>query len=160
MALSRFRALFTKLHFFHSLTKAKNYQLRVQMWDIFGEFGQITYDTFKVTSSQDGFRLVLGKAKIVGMLSDSWGEFHNGSRFSTQDSDKDAEPSENCARQLKSAGWLFDCNPAVNLFGYNIKKGNSGSKGIFWRTFGGSESSLARVEVSMRPSDYESVRKI
>lgn len=122
------------------------------MWDMSGEFGQINYDRFMVTPETDGYRLILGNVvKIVGILTDSLGQMQNGSRFSAIDKDNDAVPGQNCASLMRSPGWYFDCELGANLFGVNYgSKSAYYTRGIFWKSFGGTKNSLAKLELAVK----------
>lgn len=98
--------------FIHMLTRQSDCLLRIDAWDIYGDYYYAEYGTFKVASPEEGFRLDIGHHS--GNLTDSL-QTHNGMRFSAFDQDSDAS-STHCARYYASGWWFSNCQKA-NLNG-------------------------------------------
>ncbi|XP_022251173.1 angiopoietin-related protein 7-like [Limulus polyphemus] len=82
--------------------------------------------------------------------------YHNGSRFSTEDQDNDAN-SKSCSTEYGGdGGWWFNTCVHSNLNGVYHKSGKSSKswRGISWNNFGGSTVSLKRTTMKIRPSYF------
>ncbi|XP_014669627.1 PREDICTED: fibrinogen C domain-containing protein 1-like [Priapulus caudatus] len=131
----------------HDLTHQGPVQLRIDLEDAEGITRHAIYDDFKVTSEEDGYRI------LVGMYSGNAGDslsFHNRMRFSTPDVDNDIHTGAHCAQVNVGAWWYRDCQHA-NLNGLYLLGANSfHQKGITWYHFRGYDYSLKRSEMKVR----------
>ncbi len=98
----------------HLLTSGQeNFILRIDTWDIFGDYRFIDYDSFQVGSRSDQFPLRIGD-RIGGNLTDSM-SYHSGIKFSAADLDRDGS-STHCAKYYGAGWWFSHCHKA-NLNG-------------------------------------------
>lgn len=89
----------------HDLTNAVEQELWVQLMDYEDDSQYAKYGIFHVSDATDKYILNVGKYR--GSAGDSLAK-HNGSMFSTYDSDND-KSKKNCAGILKGAWWMNDC---------------------------------------------------
>ena len=81
-------------------------------------------------------------------------------QFTSKAMDMDFETNSSCAHNYSTAGWIKNCiNPTdfiSNLFGLNFhgtKRSDDSlktEKGIFWKSFGGTQTSLSKVIMSIK----------
>ncbi|XP_029097740.1 tenascin-X isoform X2 [Monodon monoceros] len=130
----------------HSLTKAGDYSLRVDLRD--GDeavFAQ--YDSFQVDSANEYYRLHL--EGYHGTAGDSM-SYHSGSVFSARDRD----PNNlliSCAVSYRGAWWYKNCHYA-NLNGlYGSTVDHQGVSWYYWKGF---DFSVPFTEMKLRPRSY------
>nr|XP_031544073.1 tenascin-X isoform X2 [Vicugna pacos] len=130
----------------HSLTKAGDYSLRVDLRD--GDeavFAQ--YDSFQVDSAAEYYRLHLDG--YHGTAGDSM-SYHSGSVFSARDRD----PNNlliSCAVSYRGAWWYRNCHYA-NLNGlYGSTVDHQGVSWYYWKGF---DFSIPFTEMKLRPRSY------
>ncbi|XP_078340232.1 ryncolin-1-like [Crassostrea virginica] len=117
----------------HDLTKSGKAELRIDLKKFNGDQGNVTYSTFKVGSKSEKYKLTVGGFNGSLGMKDSL-SYHNGTMFSTKDSDND-KWSYNCGATYKS-GWWFNACHTSNLNGIYYKKPNNTSAGITWAYWG------------------------
>ena len=81
-------------------------------------------------------------------------------QFASKAIDMDFETNTSCTHNYSTAGWIKNCiNPTnfiSNLFGLNFhgtqRSDDSlkSEKGIFWKSFGGTQTSLSKVIMSIK----------
>ncbi|OPL33817.1 hypothetical protein AM593_10658, partial [Mytilus galloprovincialis] len=91
--------------YIHTLTTAKNTEMRVDMENFKGEKRYAKYSTFKVGDAGSKYKLIIGR--FSGNAGDAF-PHHNGMRFTTPDQDNDLA-NFNCAVHYSrvGAGWWF-----------------------------------------------------
>ena len=136
------------------------YSLRIQMWDQDEEYAEARYESFKVGPRYQDFPLTLDGFSSTGphRILDSFAVSSNGSQFSAQYYDRDQESTKACTSIWKTSGWIYHCSADngfdSNLFGSNLQaKQVDYGKGIFWRTFRGTHTSLLKVTMSIKAHD-------
>uniref|UniRef100_A0A915JNW3 Fibrinogen C-terminal domain-containing protein n=1 Tax=Romanomermis culicivorax TaxID=13658 RepID=A0A915JNW3_ROMCU len=97
----------------YALTKQNTYQLKINLWDIYGDHYFALYDNFSLYDESRFYELRIASL-TGGNLSDSL-SLHNGHKFSTPDRDQDSS-STNCAKFYESGWWFNHCH-TVNLNG-------------------------------------------
>nr|XP_058934148.1 tenascin-X isoform X2 [Kogia breviceps] len=130
----------------HSLTKAGDYSLRVDLRD--GDeavFAQ--YDSFQVDSANEYYRLHL--EGYHGTAGDSM-SYHSGSVFSARDRD----PNNlliSCAVSYRGAWWYRNCHYANlnGLYGSTVDH-----QGVTWYYWKGFDFSVPFTEMKLRPRSY------
>ena len=135
----------------HLMSSQRNYILRIDLWDWEGGKSYAEYSVFSLDNEEKKYALTV--SGYVGDAGDSL-SYHNGMKFSTEDSDNDVN-IRSCSADNKS-GWWFESCFLANLNGV-YRKGwyshaqSSSSDGIVWYTLKNSESySLKKVEMKMR----------
>ncbi len=150
------------------MTASEAYELRVQMWKIDGSYAEVAYDAFAVGDEASKYALDLGNVvepNPYGVDDDLVSS--DGAPFSTADQDNSAGgcPIKSTANWQDSPWWYalpstgIGC-PRAGLFGRNENTDfmTGGTYfGIHWRSFTEARHSLARVRMSIRPADFESV---
>lgn len=124
----------------HEITSSGNYSLRIDLWDVSGNYKFVEYEHIAVGSETQRYRLeVLG---YHGNASNAL-EYHSGMAFSTADRDNDFS-STHCAVYYSSGWWYNHCQ-YVNINGkYNV--------GLTWYDMDALEwVQLSRVEMKLRP---------
>ena len=147
--------------YLHYLTSTRSYKLRFDLEDWDGNTAYAEYSSFRVTSEDDKYRLLLGD--YSGNASDDAADdrslgfsHHNNSRFSTQNEDNDNYDTVNCAQQHSlNPGWYRAClsvNPTANY----CPTSSCGDKGrrLMWQAWTGWSYSLKTMKMMMRPVDY------
>ncbi|XP_046880890.1 fibrinogen-like protein 1 [Hypomesus transpacificus] len=147
----------------HGLTSSGQYQLRIQLEDWHQQRRHATYNTFRVASETQRYRLTAREysGDAGNSLSYSKRYNHDGRAFSTNDRDHDRYTAGNCA-QYYGAGWWFDACLAANLNGRYYRGRYSGlTNGIYWGTWyiltdsrSGERYSFKSVEMKTRPRDF------
>ena len=121
------------------------YELRIDLEDFDGERRHATYQSFRISSESDKYRLRIGN--YTGDAGDSL-TYHNGMRFTTKDRDYDESTTGNCAQERKGGWWYNACQDA-NLNGL-YRENNI--KGINWYRWRGTEYSLKTTTMKIRPT--------
>ncbi|XP_075997265.1 fibroleukin isoform X2 [Genypterus blacodes] len=147
----------------HGLTSTGQHQLRVELEDWHHQKRQATYNSFKVASEAQRFRLTAREysGDAGNALSYSKRYNHDGRSFSTADRDYDRYTAGNCG-QYYGAGWWFDTCLAANLNGKYYRGRYSGvTNGIYWGTWyiltdsrSGERYSFKKVEMKTRPRTF------
>ncbi|XP_046649622.1 uncharacterized protein LOC124340891 isoform X2 [Daphnia pulicaria] len=138
--------------FIHRLTNEHDVVLRVELWDFEDGHVYADYESFRVDSEEDLYRLWV--EGYQGNATDSLGS-HNGYAFSTFDRDNDeAPPCCPCAPAYGGGWWFYSCFEA-NLNGeYHVNPiENDYFRGIIWELWRG-DYSLRAVELKIRPHDF------
>jgi len=100
--------LWMGLEHVHTLTKDHNCELRVEVENYSGKKGYDKYSGFKISSSEDKYRLSLDTASHSGDAGDGMSS-HNGMMFSTMDQDNDLSGND-CSNMWGQAGnWYGAC---------------------------------------------------
>ncbi|XP_070286428.1 ficolin-2-like [Myotis yumanensis] len=132
----------------HALTTNGTYELRVDLVDFQDTRQFAKYQSFRVGSEAEKYKLVLG-AFTGGTAGDSL-TYHNNYQFSTKDQDNDGA-SSNCAETYQGAWWYYNCHNS-NLNGrYLGGSHSSSSNGINWYTGKGYNYSYKVAEMKVRP---------
>ncbi|XP_012589833.1 PREDICTED: tenascin-X [Condylura cristata] len=131
----------------HSLTKAGDYSLRVDL-RAGDEAVFAQYDSFRVDSAAEFYRLHV--EGYHGTAGDSM-SYHSGSVFSARDRD----PNNlliSCAVSYRGAWWYKNCHYA-NLNGlYGSTVDHQGVSWYYWKGF---EFSVPFTEMKLRPRNYQ-----
>ncbi|XP_061605397.1 angiopoietin-related protein 6 [Phyllopteryx taeniolatus] len=131
------------------LAKQTKYKLRVVLDDWQGRQVFAEYDSFRLESESDGYRLRVGQYRGNAGDSLSW---HNNKAFTTLDRDKDGYTG-NCAHYQKGGWWYHMCAHS-NLNGVWYRGGHYRSRyqdGVYWAEFHGGSYSLKRVLMMLKP---------
>ena len=89
------------------LTNQRKYTLRLDMWDLDGQYFYAEYDTFRVESEQESsYRLHIGGYE--GNATDAM-KYSNLMPFSTPDRDNDVS-STHCAKFYTAGWWYKHCH--------------------------------------------------
>ncbi|CAK8696007.1 unnamed protein product [Clavelina lepadiformis] len=132
----------------HEITSRRSYILRVELEDEDSNMAYAEYSTFSIGRRSENY--VLTASGFSGDAGDSL-EYHNGSPFSTRDSDNDASPSH-CAEIFKAAWWYKACHYS-NLNGqYRTPGPEPSAQGVDWRNWKGEHYSMKSVEMKIRPT--------
>ena len=97
----------------HRLTKDNATMLRVDLWDIYGQYWWAEYDSFLVGSENEGFAVQFHG--YTGNASDAMASYHQSMKFSTRDNDQDLS-NTNCADSYQGGWWYSHCQH-VNING-------------------------------------------
>nr|CAG4649162.1 EOG090X02LG [Scapholeberis mucronata]SVE93501.1 EOG090X02LG [Scapholeberis mucronata] len=97
----------------HRLTKDNATMLRVDLWDIYGQYWWAEYDSFLVASENDGYAVQFHG--YMGNASDAMASYHQSMKFSTRDNDQDLS-NTNCADSYQGGWWYSHCQH-VNING-------------------------------------------
>ncbi|XP_015425341.1 PREDICTED: LOW QUALITY PROTEIN: tenascin-X, partial [Myotis davidii] len=130
----------------HSLTSHGDYSMRVDL-RAGGEMAFAQYDSFRVDSAADYYRLHL--EGYHGTAGDSM-SYHSGSVFSARDRD----PNNlliSCAVSYRGAWWYRNCHYANlnGLYGSTVDH-----QGVSWYHWKGFEFSVPFTEMKLRPRGY------
>ncbi|XP_029007260.1 fibroleukin [Betta splendens] len=147
----------------HALTSGGQHQLRIELEDWYQQRRSATYNTFKVASEAQRYRLTAREysGDAGNALSYSKRYNHDGRFFSTADRDHDRYVAGSCG-QYYGTGWWFDACLAANLNGRYYRGRYSGvTDGIYWGTWyiltdarTGERYSFKRVEMKTRPRGF------
>ncbi|XP_043940613.1 angiopoietin-related protein 6 [Protopterus annectens] len=132
----------------HWLTNQGDYRLLIVMEDWQRRQVYAEYDSFRIESESDFYRLQLGNYQGNGGDSLSW---HTNKQFTTLDKDRDAYAG-NCAHFQKGGWWYHMCAHS-NLNGVWYKGGHYRSRyqdGVYWAEFRGGSYSLKKVSMMIR----------
>ncbi|XP_025332942.1 angiopoietin-related protein 7 [Canis lupus dingo] len=128
-------------------------RLRVEMEDWEGSVRYAEYSRFVLGNELNSYRLFLGN--YSGNVGNDALLYHNNTAFSTKDKDND-NCLDKCA-QLRKGGYWYNCCTDSNLNGvyYRLGEHNKHLDGITWYGWHGSSYSLRRVEMKIRPEDFQ-----
>ncbi|XP_056277916.1 angiopoietin-related protein 7 [Pseudoliparis swirei] len=127
--------------------------LRIEMEDWQGQKRYAEYGFFAVGNELNSYKLFL--ANFSGNAGDSL-RYHNNTNFSTVNKDND-KCVDDCA-SLRKGGYWYNCctdsnlNGAFHRYGQHITKNPDG---ITWYGWHGSNYSLKKVEMKVRPVDFQ-----
>ncbi|KAL6120038.1 angptl7 [Pungitius sinensis] len=127
--------------------------LRIEMEDWQGETRYAQYGFFTVGNELNSYKLFL--ANYSGNAGDSL-RYHNNTNFSTVNKDND-KCVDDCA-SLRKGGYWYNCCTDSNLNGVFYRYGQhvtKNSDGITWYGWHGSNYSLKKVEMKVRPMDFQ-----
>ena len=129
----------------HRLTASAPQELRVDLEDFRNNTRYARYSNFTVGSTSTKYRLLV--SGYSGTAGDGL-SYHSGSRFSTIDSDNDAN-SGNCALYYSSGPWWYNNCSNVRLNGKYYQVHTRANGAIRWYAWSGS-SSLKKVSMKIR----------
>ncbi|KAM8802445.1 ficolin-1-like isoform 3-T3 [Rhynchonycteris naso] len=133
----------------HALTTQGTSELRVDLVDFEGTRQFAKYQSFKLGSEQEKYKLELG-AFVGGTAGDSLTS-HNNHPFSTKDRDNDSN-SGSCAESYGGAWWYTDCHVS-NLNGLYLRGTHTTyAAGINWLSGRGYNYSYKVSEMKVRPT--------
>ncbi|XP_028411095.1 ficolin-2-like [Dendronephthya gigantea] len=131
------------------MTNISQNELRIDMEDTSGNTTYAHYDSFKVSSESEKYKLNVGGYN--GTAGDSLKK-HNDMAFSTKDSDNDF--GNNCAVEFKGAWWYRYCHDS-NLNGfYHYGNHTSYADGVNWKHWKGYHYSLKSTSMKIRPREF------
>ncbi|XP_028411128.1 microfibril-associated glycoprotein 4-like [Dendronephthya gigantea] len=132
----------------HRMTNILENELRIDMEDTSGNTRYAHYDSFKLSSENEKYKLNVGG--YHGTAGDSL-KVHNGMAFTTKDND---DAGYNCAVTYKGAWWYSSCHQS-NLNGlYHYGAHTSFADGINWYHWKGYHYSLKSTSMKMRPREF------
>nr|CAH0107216.1 unnamed protein product [Daphnia galeata] len=134
--------------FIHRLTNEHDVVLRVELWDFEDGHVYADYESFRVDSEEDLYRLWV--EGYQGNATDSLGS-HNGYAFSTFDRDNDEAPPCCPCAPAYGGGCCFEANLNGEYHVNPIE--NDYFRGIIWELWRG-DYSLRAVELKIRPHDF------
>ncbi|XP_045510175.1 angiopoietin-related protein 7-like isoform X2 [Colias croceus] len=145
------------------LTNQKLYELRIEMEAQTGQEVSASYSVFTVGPEYEGYRIsTLGSYR--GNAGDSL-SYHAGQKFSTFDVDNDEWRDGACAVEHGGSWWYKECDKS-NLNGKYTTPEEHHGQSIYWISFMGPSSPLAKTRMMIRPlpasrpADTEQSRKI
>ncbi|TRY78551.1 hypothetical protein TCAL_07734, partial [Tigriopus californicus] len=145
------------LDYLYHITNARDYRLKIELWDKDLNYRQANYGRFKILNNVTyNLEVEDFSSPSHAFVPDALGTA-NGMKFTTMDVDNDEDTTENCANIFEGPGWFKRCGDA-NLFGpnYNTKTAES-QKAMFWRYFQGPTNSLSKIVMSITSSMTEPV---
>ncbi|XP_028403384.1 ryncolin-1-like [Dendronephthya gigantea] len=135
----------------HRMTNILENELRIDMEDTSRNTRYAYYDSFKVSSENEKYKLNVGG--YDGTAGDSLKK-HNGMAFSTRDSDNDIDSRRNCAVEYKGAWWYRHCHES-NLNGfYYYGAHTSYADGVNWYHWKAYYYSLKSTSMKIRPREF------
>ncbi|XP_075882665.1 angiopoietin-related protein 7 [Nelusetta ayraudi] len=126
--------------------------LRIEMEDWEGQTRFAEYGFFTLSNELNSYKLFI--ANYSGNAGDSL-RYHNNTNFSTGDKDND-KCVDHCA-SLRKGGYWYNCCTDSNLNGvfYRYGQHTRSSDGITWYGWHGSNYSLKKVEIKVRPVGFQ-----
>ncbi|CAB1329546.1 unnamed protein product [Coregonus sp. 'balchen'] len=126
--------------------------LRIEMEDWEGQTRFAEYSYFTMKNELNSYKLFI--ANYSGNAGDSL-RYHNNTNFSTKDKDND-KCVDDCA-SLRKGGYWYNCCTDSNLNGVFYRYGDhsKNSDGITWYGWHGPNYSLKRVEMKIRPQNFQ-----
>ncbi|XP_071056078.1 angiopoietin-related protein 7-like isoform X1 [Onthophagus taurus] len=134
--------------YLHRLSNQNDLILRIELESYDNEKKWAEYESFKVASEYENYRLTLGR--FSGTLSNDL-LYNNNMKFSTYDK-KDDNYKHSCAVTYGS-GWWFDSCFNSNLNGFHYKKSTNDGKGIVWYSWL-KNYSLKAAKMMIRPTQH------
>ncbi|XP_028411109.1 ryncolin-1-like [Dendronephthya gigantea] len=135
----------------HRTTNISQNELRIDLEDTSGNTRYAHYDSFKVSSENEKYKLEV--RGYDGTAGDSLKK-HNGMAFTTKDSDNDIDSKGNCAVKFKGAWWYWGCHDS-NLNGlYHYGAHTSFADGVNWKHWKGYDYSLKSTSMKIRPREF------
>ncbi|RVE67038.1 hypothetical protein OJAV_G00113460 [Oryzias javanicus] len=138
----------------HFLTNQGHYSLRIDLQDWSHIHRHAVYQSFRIDSEEDRYRLHV--SGFSGTVEDSFGWYHDQHTFSTPD-------TGNICAEISHAGWWFHQCFYANLNGFYYKGGHYslkahnllGPDGIVWFSWKDSDFySLKAVTMMIRPRGF------
>ncbi|XP_047524955.1 angiopoietin-related protein 7-like [Pieris napi] len=130
------------------LTNQKLYELRIEMESQTSQESFATFSVFTVGPEHEGYRIsTLGTYR--GNAGDSL-SYHAGQKFSTPDVDNDEWKDGTCAVEHGGAWWYKECDKS-NLNGKYSPPEDHHGQSIYWISFKGPNSPLAKTRMMIRP---------
>ncbi|XP_055966834.1 angiopoietin-related protein 7 [Sorex fumeus] len=128
-------------------------RLRVELEDWEGSVRYAEYSHFALGDELNSYRLFLGN--YSGSVGKDALFYHNNTAFSTKDKDND-NCLDKCA-QLRKGGYWYNCCTDSNLNGVYYRLGEHAKHldGISWYGWHGASYSLKRVEMKIRPENFQ-----
>lgn len=125
--------------------------LRIELEDWEGESRYAEYSFFTLANELNSYKLFI--ANYSGNAGDSL-RYHNNTNFSTMNKDND-KCVDDCAA-LRKGGYWYNCCTDSNLNGVFYRHGehSRSSDGITWYGWHGSNYSLKKVEMKIRPVEF------
>ena len=130
------------------LTNQKDYRLRVDVWDFYGNRLSAEYLSFKIDGERDQYQLSVGNHS--GPLPDGL-TAHHGVRFSTPDRDNDVWEGYHCAKEWQAGWWFTNCWFSF-LNGEYYKQSRVKYRGIAWNAW--KSQQLRKSEMKIRPARW------
>ncbi|XP_034481293.1 microfibril-associated glycoprotein 4-like isoform X3 [Drosophila innubila] len=133
----------------HEITAERSQELLFLLEDFEGDKAFEKYDKFAIGNESQQYQLhTLGKAS--GTAGDSF-HWHRGSKFSTFDRHNDGYSFIQCAI-LRNGAWWYRSDGFCQFCKLTGTYGNNDyDKGVNWDTFRGSEYSLKKAVMMIRP---------
>ncbi|KAL4646113.1 angiopoietin-related protein 7 [Arapaima gigas] len=127
--------------------------LRIELEDWEGEMRYAEYQYFTLSNEINSYRLLL--ANYSGTAGQDSMRYHNNTNFSTKDKDND-KCVDDCAA-LRKGGYWYNCCTDSNLNGvyYRYGEHTKSTDGITWYGWHGPNYSLKRVEMKIRPQNFQ-----
>ena len=124
--------------------------LRFDLEDFEGNRRYAVYQDVNILGESDKYKLSFGT--YSGTAGDLLA-YHRGMYLSTKDTDNDASESRNCGAEFKGVWWYNGCH-AININRYYYQEGKpvTYATGVIWYKFGGSNSSLKKTDIKIRPT--------
>ncbi|XP_033114759.1 ficolin-1-like isoform X1 [Anneissia japonica] len=122
-------------NFIHTLTSSAVYELRIDLIDYEDNHYNATYDSFRIESKSDMYRLRVGNYTASQSNIDDSLKSQNNACFSTRDMDNDNKGGGyNCATVYSGAWWFVECfeSHLNGRFSPTVPN-QSGNEGIVWR---------------------------
>ncbi|XP_078603766.1 angiopoietin-related protein 2-like isoform X2 [Branchiostoma floridae x Branchiostoma japonicum] len=139
----------------HLLTGRGGYKLQISLEDWNGIKAYAEYNSFKVDSEDNKYRLRLGKYHGNSGDALTW---HNNMAFTTKDSDNDPFIG-NCAGYQRG-GWWYNACAHSNLNGIYYPGGYYSSRyqdAVYWAEWRGGSYSLKTVMMKVRPTGNQAL---
>lgn len=111
-------------NFIRQITQNNDYELIFELTGYeANEYASAKYSPFRIGSEDEKYKLEIGTFTGEGEIVDQF-TYHNGSMFTTKDSDNDVWKEQNCADRMQAGWWYKSCN-LVNVNGVWMSKGRS-----------------------------------
>lgn len=111
-------------NFIRQITQNNDYELKIEMTGYAtDEYATVKYSPFRIGSEDEKYKLYVGKFSNGGVPTPERLLLHNGSMFTTIDSDNDDWPY-NCADYARGGWWYVRCYHS-NLNGVWMSEGRS-----------------------------------
>ncbi|KAL9965967.1 hypothetical protein ACROYT_G029841 [Oculina patagonica] len=137
----------------HRITSAYKMSLRIELEDWNGKKVFARYDSFKVDSEKNKYKMTV--SGYNGTSGDSL-SYHSDMMFSTRDKDNDKWKTGSCSNDLTGGWWFNDCHHS-NLNGQFM--GNTKAySGIGWSRFK-HNLSLKFAEMKMRAQSFDNEKE-
>ncbi|KAJ8386854.1 hypothetical protein AAFF_G00165550 [Aldrovandia affinis] len=127
--------------------------LRVELEDWEGEIRYAEYQHFTLSNELNSYKLFI--ANYSGSAGQDSLRYHNNTNFSTKYKDND-KCVDDCAN-LRKGGYWYNCCTDSNLNGvyYRYGEHTRNTDGITWYGWHGPNYSLKRVEMKIRPQNFQ-----
>ncbi|KAG7472775.1 hypothetical protein MATL_G00112520 [Megalops atlanticus] len=127
--------------------------LRIELEDWEGEIRYAEYQHFTLSNELNSYKLFI--ANYSGNAGQDSLRYHNNTNFSTKNKDND-KCVDDCAK-LRKGGYWYNCCTDSNLNGvyYRYGEHTKNTDGITWYGWHGPNYSLKRVEMKIRPQNFQ-----